>query len=134
MVAQTTQPVALVRRLVDRLRRRFPGSEVRFVDTVCQPTKDRQLAAEKLARGCDVVVVVGGPGSNNTRRLADTCRVLCPRVHQVADAGGIDPAWFAGADTVGLTAGTSTPDDVIDAVEAALRRIAEKLTPGHARA
>jgi 4-hydroxy-3-methylbut-2-enyl diphosphate reductase len=52
----------------------------------------------------------------------------------VADAGGIDPAWFAGADTVGLTAGTSTPDDVIDAVEAALRRIAEKLTPGHARA
>jgi len=124
VIAQTTQPSDRVRRLVDLLRRRFPASAVRFVDTVCQPTKQRQSAAIALALQCDVVVVVGGARSNNTRELAATCARYCPRVHAVREAGDLDPGWFEPADTVGLTAGTSTPDDVIDAVEQALWRIA----------
>jgi 4-hydroxy-3-methylbut-2-en-1-yl diphosphate reductase len=117
VVAQTTQPVDKVSRLVDLMRRRFPRSQVRYVDTVCQPTKQRQTSALDLARQSDVIVVVGGAHSNNTRELAATCRSLCARVHHVQGAADLRVAWFAGAATVGLTAGTSTPDTIIDAVE-----------------
>jgi len=72
------------------------------------------------------VVVVGGPHSNNTRRLADTCRKTCSRVHVVLDASEIDPAWFHHSDTVGITAGTSTPDSAIQAVEDAVRELSER--------
>ncbi|MGA2174733.1 MAG: 4-hydroxy-3-methylbut-2-enyl diphosphate reductase [Verrucomicrobiota bacterium] len=117
IAAQTTQPIQNVRRLVELIRRRFPRAEVRFVDTVCQPTKLRQTAAVELAEQSDVVVVVGGLHSNNTRQLAATCARHCPRVHHVRDAGDLRPEWFADARAVGLTAGTSTPDEIIDAVE-----------------
>jgi 4-hydroxy-3-methylbut-2-enyl diphosphate reductase len=117
VAAQTTQPVDKVRGLVESIRRRFPHSEVRFIDTVCQPTKQRQAAALDLAKQSDVVVVVGGAHSNNTRELAVTCRRYCARVHHVQSAGDLRAEWFSGASTVGLTAGTSTPDDIIDSVE-----------------
>lgn len=117
VAAQTTQPVEKVRRLVDALRRRFPRSEVKFVDTVCKPTKDRQTAAVEMARQADVVVVVGGRSSNNTRELVQTCARYCARVHHVETDSDVRPEWFADAEVVGLTAGTSTPDEVIDRVE-----------------
>ena len=126
VVAQTTQPIARVRELVERLRARFPRSEVRFVDTVCQPTKQRQSAAVELARQADVVIVIGGAHSNNTRELARTCREYCHRVHQVQTADELDPGWLADAETIGITAGTSTPDVLIDAVEQRLRAWAEQ--------
>lgn len=121
VVAQTTQPIERVRRLVTLIRQRFPESDVRFVDTVCRPTKLRQQAAEELAARCDVVVVVGGERSNNTRELVNTCARYCARVHRVQTAAELRPEWFAPADTVGITAGTSTPDAAIDEVEARLR-------------
>src|SRR5947207_2209090 len=71
VVAQTTQPVERVLELVDALRRRFPEADVRFIDTVCQPTKDRQDALRRLAAASDAVVVVGGPDSNNSRKLTE---------------------------------------------------------------
>ncbi len=117
IAAQTTQPIDRVHELVELIRRRFPRSEVRFEDTVCQPTKQRQLAAVQVAKASDVVVVVGGAHSNNTRQLVATCQRFCPRVHQVRTAADLQPDWFEGAETVGLTAGTSTPDSTIDAVE-----------------
>lgn len=120
VVSQTTQPIERVRDLVQRLQTRFPRSEVRFADTVCQPTKQRQTAAQELARQCDVVVVIGGAHSNNTRELVATCARFCPRVHHVQSATDLDPEWFVGAATIGLTAGTSTPDAAIEAVERAL--------------
>jgi len=123
VAAQTTQPIEKVRALVELLRARFPQSEVRFVDTVCQPTKQRQNAAIELAQQCDVVVVIGGAHSNNTHELVNTCGRYCPRVHHVQTAADLRNEWFADSDTVGLTAGTSTPDHVIAAVEARLRCI-----------
>ncbi|MFZ9854279.1 MAG: 4-hydroxy-3-methylbut-2-enyl diphosphate reductase [Limisphaerales bacterium] len=123
VASQTTQPIARVRALVERLHVRFPDSEVRFVDTVCQPTKQRQEAAERLAAMCDVVIVVGGLHSNNTRQLAQTCGRRGSRVHQIQTAADLRPDWFRDAQTVGLTAGTSTPDVVIEAVERTLRTI-----------
>ena len=118
VIAQTTQPIEKVRRLAQALRERFPGSEVRFVDTVCQPTKQRQHAAADLAQRCAVVIVMGGAHSNNTRELVATCRQHCDRVHHIQDAGDLHEDWFQPGDTIGITAGTSTPDDVIAAVEA----------------
>ena len=120
VAAQTTQPIERVRHLVERLRRRFPKSEVRFLDTVCQPTKQRQSAAVALAQQCDVVVVIGGAHSNNTRELVETCRRQCPRVFHVQTADDLCPGWFADSETVGVTAGTSTPDSTIQAVETRL--------------
>ena len=117
VAAQTTQPIERVRELARLIRERFPRSEVRFVDTVCQPTKQRQHAAVELAQRCDVVIVIGGAHSNNTRELVETCSRHCVRVHHAQTAADLRADWFAGAETVGLTAGTSTPDAVIDAVE-----------------
>ena len=131
VAAQTTQAVEKVRYVVDVIRRRFPQSDVRFLDTVCKPTKDRQAAAIEMARQADVVVVVGGRSSNNTRELVTTCACHCARVHHVETHADLRPEWFDGARVVGLTAGTSTPDEVIDRVEASLRQIeAETLGAG----
>jgi 4-hydroxy-3-methylbut-2-enyl diphosphate reductase len=123
VAAQTTQAIERVRYLVDVIRRRFPQSDVRFIDTVCKPTKQRQSAAVEMARQADVVIVVGGRSSNNTSELARTCARYCPRVHHVQAAEDVRPEWFDGAEVVGLTAGTSTPDEVIDQVEARLRQM-----------
>jgi 4-hydroxy-3-methylbut-2-enyl diphosphate reductase len=128
VAAQTTQPIERVRHLVALLRRQFPQSELRFVDTVCQPTKQRQTAAIELAQQADVVIVVGGAQSNNTRELAATCRRFCPRVHQVQDATEVQSNWFHDATVVGLTAGTSTPDHVIDGIEQRLRALAREIS------
>jgi 4-hydroxy-3-methylbut-2-enyl diphosphate reductase len=130
VVSQTTQPVARVRELIAHLSQRFPGSEVRWIDTVCQPTKDRQTAAENLASRCDVVLVIGGIHSNNTRRLVDTCRSRCARVHWLQTSHDLDPAWIRETDTVGITAGTSTPDSVIEAIEMALKNLSsQRMSP-----
>jgi 4-hydroxy-3-methylbut-2-enyl diphosphate reductase len=129
VVAQTTQPIERTRHLVARLRQRFPRSEVRFVDTVCQPTKLRQHAAVTLARRCDVVIVIGGVASNNTRELAATCQQHCARVHHVQTAADLRAEWFFPTDRVGVTAGTSTPDEVIDGVEHWLRVLAMRHEP-----
>jgi 4-hydroxy-3-methylbut-2-enyl diphosphate reductase len=123
VAAQTTQPVDTVRHMVDLVRRRFPKSDVRFIDTVCKPTKQRQSAAVEMALQADVVIVVGGRSSNNTRELVKTCARYCARVHHVQTDADVRPEWFDAANVVGLTAGTSTPDEVIDRVEARIRLI-----------
>ena len=113
IAAQTTQPIDRVRQLVELIRQRFPRSEVRFIDTVCQPTKQRQSAAIELAQQSDVVIVIGGAHSNNTRELVATCGRFCARVHHVQSASDLRPDWFVEVQTVGITAGTSTPDNLI---------------------
>jgi 4-hydroxy-3-methylbut-2-en-1-yl diphosphate reductase len=125
VVSQTTQPIERVRALVECIRRRFPNSEVAFRDTVCQPTKQRQNAAIELAQQCDVVVVIGGANSNNTRELVQTCSRYCGRVYHVQQPSDLQREWFHGAETVGITAGTSTPDEIIDSVENALVHVTD---------
>ncbi len=125
VAAQTTQPIDRVRHLVGLIRQRFPLSEVRFIDTVCQPTKQRQNAAVELAQHADVMVVIGGAQSNNTRELVNTCARYCLRVHHVQGAGELRPEWFEGAQKVGVTAGTSTPEPIVRAVEDWLRQLAD---------
>jgi len=129
VAAQTTQPIEKVRWLVERIRRRFPAVEVRFVDTVCQPTKLRQNSAIELAQRAEVVVVIGGARSNNTQELVRTCSRYCRRVHHVQGANDLREEWFEGAETVGFTAGTSTPDASISEIEEWLNRLASRWAP-----
>ena len=124
IAAQTTQPIGRVQYLVDLIRETFPESEIRFVDSVCRPTKERQTAAAQLAGRCDVVIVVGGANSNNTHELVNTCSRYCSRVHHVQTELDVRAEWFFGAEVVGITAGTSTPDDVIDRVDQQIRELA----------
>lgn len=123
VAAQTTQPIERVRGLVDLIRQRFPAAEVRFIDTVCQPTKQRQNAAIELALQCDVVLVIGGAHSNNTQELVKTCARHCRRVHHVQSPADLQTSWFGQAQTIGITAGTSTPDALVDAVEQRLTQL-----------
>ena len=129
IAAQTTQPIHWVRYLVGLICIRFPNAQIRFVDTVCQPTKQRQTAATDLAQNSDMVIVIGGANSNNTRELVKTCSEFCDRVHHIQSADDLREDWFDGVKTVGLTAGTSTPDWVIETVETRLKEWSEAERP-----
>lgn len=112
VVVQTTQTQATLAGVVNALLTR--ASEVRVINTICSATQERQQAASELASRADVMIVVGGKNSGNTRRLAQICAERCERTHHVEDACEIDPAWFTGAGLIGITAGASTPSSHIE--------------------
>jgi 4-hydroxy-3-methylbut-2-enyl diphosphate reductase len=120
IVCQTTTPPRQAEEIVAAIRAHNPHADIRFLNTICQPTLDRQHALEELCRRVDAVVVVGGPNSNNTRQLVALARELGTPAWQVQSADDLTPEWFTGCRTVGLTAGTSTLDRTIDEVERAL--------------
>ena len=122
VISQTTQPIDHVQALVAEIRCRNPQSEVCFVDTVCKPTKDRQLALRKLIGAADAIVVVGGRDSNNTRQLVETCRAAGKRAFHIERAEELQSEWFDKIDIVGLTAGTSTMGGTVQSV---LKRLQE---------
>ncbi|MGI8687334.1 MAG: 4-hydroxy-3-methylbut-2-enyl diphosphate reductase [Thermomicrobiales bacterium] len=92
------------------------GGEVRVINTICKPTTDRQLAMRNLAREADVVLVIGGRKSANTRHLAEIGNHLGTPSYHIESTAEIDPSWIAGKETVGVTAGASTPDAVVGEV------------------
>lgn len=114
VVVQTTQSQerlsALVAHLAPRTR------ELLVYNTICHATEQRQAAAIAMAEETDVVVVVGGRDSGNTRRLAELCFAVQPRTYHVETAEELEPEWFAGTRIVGVTAGASTPPEQIEAV------------------
>jgi 4-hydroxy-3-methylbut-2-enyl diphosphate reductase len=122
IVSQTTQPIDRVRALVAEIARAHPKAKVRFVDTVCRPTKDRQLALKKLIAALDVIVVVGGRQSNNTRQLVETCRAAGKRSLHIERPEELQLEWFRGVSVVGLTGGTSTLPETVATVR---RRLEE---------
>jgi 4-hydroxy-3-methylbut-2-enyl diphosphate reductase len=122
VVVQTTCIGSDFARVVGELTLRH--QEVRAVNTICDDTEERQADARQLAREVDAVVVVGGKGSANTRHLAEICREIQPRTWHVETEAELDPRWFEGCATVGVSAGASTPDWVIEGVAARLRSLA----------
>ena len=114
IVVQTTQTADALHAVVEALRDRGVDSLVK--DTICFATRQRQEAAAALAGQVDALVVIGGRNSSNTTRLADICAAACPRTYHVEAPDELDPAWFAGCSTIGVTAGASTPEDQIEAV------------------
>jgi 4-hydroxy-3-methylbut-2-enyl diphosphate reductase len=117
--SNTEKFVALARDLVAAMVTR--GVEIRVINTICKPTKERQRAVRELAREVDVVVAVGGRASANTRKLVQAAQEEGVPAYQVERLSDLQPDWFAGADRVGITAGASTPDSVIDQVEERIR-------------
>jgi 4-hydroxy-3-methylbut-2-enyl diphosphate reductase len=119
LVSQSTSNVekfiALAKELVGRMIAR--GVEVRVINTICKPTKDRQRAVRELAQEVDVVIAVGGRASANTRKLVQAAQEEGADAYQVERPSELEPEWFAQAGRVGITAGASTPDSVVDEVE-----------------
>jgi 4-hydroxy-3-methylbut-2-enyl diphosphate reductase len=129
VISQTTQPLDKVQALVAAIRQARPNTEVRFSDTICQPTKNRQAALRKLIAECDTLVVVGGRNSNNTLQLVAAGTVAGRSVFHIERPEELDPGWFRSTEVVGLTAGTSTLKETVAAVHARLEQIARTLTP-----
>jgi (E)-4-hydroxy-3-methyl-but-2-enyl pyrophosphate reductase len=93
------------------------GVEFRIINTICKPTKERQGAVRSLAREVDVVIAVGGEQSANTKKLVQAAEEEGARGYQVQRVEDLEAEWFDGAQRVGITAGASTPDWVVDEVE-----------------
>jgi len=120
IMCQTTATAANVQCIREAVAALNPHAEIRFVDTVCHPTKEHQRSLERLLDQVEAMVVVGGRNSNNTRELVARCRERgVPALH-VQAAADLDPVWFADYDVVGLTAGTSTLESTIAEVHNAL--------------
>lgn len=121
VVVQTTQTRDALEDVLAGIRAQ--GVEPQVKDTVCTATRQRQQAAAQLAGQVDAIVVIGGRNSANTTHLAEICAAECTRTHHVESAAELEPAWFVGCETVGVTAGASTPDDQIEAVIAVLEQL-----------
>jgi 4-hydroxy-3-methylbut-2-enyl diphosphate reductase len=97
-------------------------SEVLPINTICKPTKDRQSAAAALSKNVDIMIVIGGRNSSNTHKLADTCKMYLPEAtYHLETAQELNSQWFEGKNRVGITAGASTPDYLIEEVIAKIR-------------
>ncbi|MBE7558583.1 4-hydroxy-3-methylbut-2-enyl diphosphate reductase [bacterium] len=124
VIAQTTTPPRQAEAVVEAVRERNPAADVKYVMTSCQPTRDRQLAVLAMLPWIEALIVVGGKNSNNTRQLVDLAREQHVPAYHVQGPDDVEAAWLTGLTVVGLTAGTSTPDDVIEAVHARLVELA----------
>ena len=114
VVVQTTQRRENLDAIVERIVEQ--GIEPEVKRTICFATRQRQDAAAELAGQVDAMVVIGGRNSSNTTRLAEICSAECPRAFHVESVDEISADWFAGCQTVGVTAGASTPESQITAV------------------
>lgn len=121
VVVQTTQTAANLSAVVAALAPLV--SELRVVNTICAATSERQRAAASLASEADIMIVVGGKNSGNTRRLAQICHAACSKTHHIEDAAELDQSWFDGARLIGITAGASTPQAHIERVVSAIERM-----------
>ncbi|MBI1832758.1 MAG: 4-hydroxy-3-methylbut-2-enyl diphosphate reductase [Planctomycetes bacterium] len=126
IMCQTTTPVRHADEIIAAIKAKNPHADIRFIDTICHPTKDHQKALDRLMDEVEAMVVIGGHNSNNTRQLVLRCQARGLPAYHVQGPEDLRPEWFDGLDVVGLTAGTSTLDDTIDAVEQALRQMAHQ--------
>jgi len=120
-VTQTTLSVDDARAVMDALRRRFPGIVGSRKDDICYATQNRQDAVKALARQSDVVIVVGSPNSSNSTRLREVAANAGVPSYMVDNAAELDPAWVAGRQRIGVTAGASAPEVLVQAVIARLK-------------
>ena len=119
---QTTLSVDDTAAIVAVLRRRFPGIEGPKKEDICYATTNRQAAVKAIAGGADAVLVIGAPNSSNSMRLVEVARNSgCRTAHLVRRAGDIDWTWLAGVRRLGITAGASAPETLVEEVIAACR-------------
>jgi len=122
-VTQTTLSVDDARAITEALRRRFPSIVGPKKDDICYATQNRQDAVKAMAARCDVVIVVGSPNSSNSNRLREVAANLGVPAYMLDYAADLDPAWVAGKRVVGVTAGASAPELLVQAVIARLMEL-----------
>jgi len=129
VISQTTQSPEKFAAFVSKImtERVADISEFRLINTLCNVTSGQQAAARDLAAEVDLMLVVGGKSSANTRHLLEVCQEEGTRSYHVETAAELEPDWFRGAGRVGVTAGASTPDSAVEEVVARVRDIAAQL-------
>lgn len=126
VISQTTQSTENFLETVKAIAAKRPGS-FRVVNTICRDAGDRQDAARRLARNADVMLIVGGRESANTRRLYEVSRKVCRNSHHIETEKDIRPEWFKGKRAIGITSGASTPDCIIEKVVKTVKVMNSKL-------
>jgi 4-hydroxy-3-methylbut-2-enyl diphosphate reductase len=132
-VTQTTLSVDDAAEIVAALKRRFPAIRGPKKDDICYATQNRQDAVRRLAKSCDVILVVGSQNSSNSNRLREVALQQGVAAYLIDRADEIRPEWFAAARTIGITAGASAPDVLVGEVIAAVARITGAPPPDLAR-
>jgi 4-hydroxy-3-methylbut-2-enyl diphosphate reductase len=121
-ITQTTLSIDDTIGIIAVLKRRFPEIHGPRKEDICYATTNRQQAVKAIAENCDLMLVIGAPNSSNSRRLVEVARVAgCTQAHLVQKAAEIDWSWFNGVKTVGITAGASAPEILVQEVIGALR-------------
>ena len=123
VVSQSTQTIENVQKIISIIMTKV--YDLNFVNTICFPTKRNQNQIKDLAKQCDVMIVIGSFTSANSKRLALLAEEINDRSYQVTNADEIKVEWFTGAKTVGLSAGASTPDNIIDDVLNKIKTISD---------
>jgi 4-hydroxy-3-methylbut-2-enyl diphosphate reductase len=113
-LTQTTLSVDETTAIIAALRRRFPAIRAPHREDICYATTNRQAAVKGLAQRADLVLVVGSPSSSNSNRLREVAALTGAEAHLVESFHDVDPAWLAGKRTVGVTAGASTPEHLVE--------------------
>ncbi len=122
-VTQTTLSIDDAARVVEALKARFPAIVPPRSDSICYATQNRQDAVKLMARDCDLVIVVGSPNSSNSNRLREVAQHQGVESYMVDDASHLDPAWIAGKKKIGVSAGASAPEVLVQEVIAKLQAL-----------
>src|SRR6266508_524527 len=121
-LTQTTLSVDETQGVIGVLRDRFPVLAGPRSDDICYATQNRQSAVKELADECQLILVIGAENSSNSKRLVEVARSLGCASHLIPEASAVDPAWFEGVDSVGVTSGASAPEWLVDELVEALRQ------------
>ncbi len=124
VVSQTTRKPQMYAKLVSKLM--MQHKEVRVFNTICNTTFENQEAAADLARECDVMVIIGGKHSSNTKQLHSICINYCKESHLVENEKELDAKWFKGKQKCGISAGASTPEWIVDNVVKKIRELSSE--------
>lgn len=119
-LTQTTLSLDETRAIIERLRQRFPLVAAPKAQDICYATQNRQTALKRIAPRADLVLVVGSENSSNSLRLVEVAANAGTAAYRIDNAGSIQPSWLEGVRTVGLTAGASAPESLVQEVVAAL--------------
>ncbi|HNB01819.1 MAG TPA: 4-hydroxy-3-methylbut-2-enyl diphosphate reductase, partial [Nitrosomonas sp.] len=127
-VTQTTLSVDDAARVIDALKKRFPAITGPKKDDICYATQNRQDAVKKMVRNCDLVIVVGSPNSSNSNRLCEVARNANVEAYMVDRAEQLQESWLIGKKCIGITAGASAPEILVQQVLARLKQIGSNQT------
>ena len=105
--------------MVEKIQKK--GYDITVLNTICNATQERQIEAKRISADVDGMLVVGGKHSSNTQKLYEICKKECNNTHFIQTTDDLDPAWFGSSDRVGITAGASTPNNIIEEVQTHVR-------------